>query len=47
LHYRLLRAGFFEEAAGQSFNLASGREVKIFELANIINELTGKRQECG
>jgi len=37
----LLRAGYFEEAVGQAFNLASGREIKILDLANMINELTG------
>ena len=37
----LLRAGYFESAIGQSFNLASGREVKIIDLANMVNELTG------
>ena len=37
----LLRAGYFESAIGQSFNLASGREVKIMELANMVNKLTG------
>lgn len=36
----LLRAGWFESAIGQEFNLASGRETKIIDLANRINELT-------
>ena len=39
----LLRAGYFEEAIGQSFNLASGRETKIIDLANMINKLTGNK----
>jgi UDP-glucose 4-epimerase len=34
----LLRAGFFEEAIGQEFNLASGKETRIIDLANMINE---------
>jgi len=37
----LLRAGYFEQAIGEEFNLAAGREVKIGELAKMINELTG------
>jgi len=39
----LLRAGYFEKAIGQSFNLAGGREVKIIDLANMINEATGNK----
>ena len=39
----LLRAGYFESAIGQEFNLASGRETKIIDLANMINELTGNK----
>lgn len=37
----LLRAGYFEEAIGEDINLASGRETKIIDLANLINKLTG------
>ena len=37
----LLRAGALEEAVGQEFNLASGVETRILDLANMINELTG------
>lgn len=37
----LLRAGAIENAVGQEFNLASGREIRIMDLANMINELTG------
>ncbi len=37
----LLRAGYFEEAIGEDMNLASGRETKIIDLANLINKLTG------
>ena len=39
----LLRAGYFESAIGQEFNLASGREVKIIDLANMINEAVGNK----
>lgn len=37
----LIRAGYFEKAVGEEFNLAAGREIKIGELAKMINELTG------
>ncbi|MCH7902764.1 hypothetical protein IIC68_03350, partial [archaeon] len=33
----LLRAGILESAIGQEFNLASGAETRIIDLANIIN----------
>ena len=39
----LLRAGYFERAIGQSFNLAGGREIKIIDLANMVNEATGNK----
>ena len=35
----LLRAGYFEQAIGQEFNLASGVETKIIDLAHMINEI--------
>jgi len=37
----LLRAGVFESAIGQEFNLASGKETRIIDLARMINEATG------
>ena len=37
----LLRAGYSDDAIGQEFNLASGKETKIIDLANMINDLTG------
>ena len=33
----LLRAGHFEAAVGQEFNLASGAETRIIDLAEMIN----------
>lgn len=36
----LLRAGFYERALGKEMNLASGSEVKVGELAALINKLT-------
>jgi len=37
----LLRAGVIESAVGQEFNLASGRETRIIDLAHMVNEATG------
>ncbi|MFA4884176.1 MAG: NAD-dependent epimerase/dehydratase family protein [Candidatus Margulisiibacteriota bacterium] len=39
----LLRAGVRPEAIGQEFNLASGREIQIKQLAEMINKLTGNK----
>ncbi|MDD3581623.1 MAG: NAD-dependent epimerase/dehydratase family protein [Desulfobacca sp.] len=37
----LLRAGYFEAAVGQEFNLASGQETRIIDLAEMINAQVG------
>lgn len=37
----LLRAGYFEAAVGQEFNLASGQETRIVDLAEMINAQVG------
>jgi nucleoside-diphosphate-sugar epimerase len=37
----LLRAGYFEAAVGQEFNLASGKETRIIDLAQMINAQVG------
>jgi nucleoside-diphosphate-sugar epimerase len=39
----LLRAGFYEKAIGAEFNLASGKETSIINLANMVNEATGNK----
>lgn len=39
----LLRAGSVDEAAGEEMNLASGKEVRIIDLALLVNELTGNQ----
>lgn len=39
----LLRAGAMESAVGQEFNLASGAETRIIDLANMINEAAGNQ----
>lgn len=37
----LLRAGYYKEAIGEDINLASGKEVKIMDLTNLVNRLVG------
>jgi nucleoside-diphosphate-sugar epimerase len=39
----LLRAGVMESAVGREFNLASGKETRIIDLANMVNKLTGNK----
>lgn len=39
----LLRAGYYNEAIGQEFNLASGQETRIIDLANMINGIIGNK----
>jgi UDP-glucose 4-epimerase len=41
----LLRAGFYQQAVGQEFNLASGSETRIIDLANMICEATGNKSK--
>ncbi len=36
----LIRMGFFEVAIGEEMNLAAGREIKISQLAEMVNEVT-------
>jgi len=37
----LLAMAYYEEAIGEAFNLGAAREIRIIDLANWINELTG------
>jgi nucleoside-diphosphate-sugar epimerase len=39
----LLRAGYSEKAIGEEMNIAAGREIKIIELAEMINSITGNK----
>jgi nucleoside-diphosphate-sugar epimerase len=39
----LLRAGVMESAIGHEFNLASGKETRIIDVARMINEATGNK----
>lgn len=41
----LVKAGYCKEALGENFNLASGREMKIIDLANMANKATGNTAE--
>ena len=36
----LLKAGYCEDAIGANFNLASGTEISIIEMAKLVNEVT-------
>jgi len=40
----LLRAAAMESAIGQEFNLASGKETRVIDLANMINKATGNKK---
>jgi len=40
----LISMTFYEKAIGESFNLGAAREIKIKDLANWINELTGNKK---
>ena len=39
----LLLAATKEEAVGEAFNLASGQETRVIDMANAVNELTGNK----
>lgn len=39
----LSRAGYYEQAIGEEFNLASGKETKIIDLANMVNDSVGNK----
>ncbi len=41
----LVKAGYCKEAIGENFNLASGSEVRIIDLANMVNKATGNTAE--
>ena len=36
----LVKAGYYKEAIGANFNLASGKEISIIEMANLVNAAT-------
>ena len=37
----LLKAGYYEAAVGREFNLAAGREIRIADMAALVNQTTG------
>ncbi len=39
----LLKSGFYEEAVGENFNLASGKEISILDMAKLVNNTTGNK----
>ncbi|HSW40805.1 MAG TPA: NAD-dependent epimerase/dehydratase family protein [Acidobacteriota bacterium] len=39
----LIKAGFEEKAVGENFNLASGKEIRIKDLVELINKATGNK----
>jgi UDP-glucose 4-epimerase len=39
----LVKAGYYEEAVGEAFNLASGRETKIKDLIEMVNSASGNK----
>ncbi len=43
LVHGLVRAGYYQEAVGENFNLASGTETRIRDLASMVNDATGNR----
>ncbi len=41
----LIKSGFYQDAVGENFNLASGREISILEMAKLVNETTGNKAD--
>ena len=41
----LIKAGYYQNAIGENFNLASGKEVSIRDLAKMVNNATGNKAE--
>lgn len=41
----LIKAGYYEKAVGENFNLASNKETSIKDLAKMVNEATGNKIE--
>jgi len=39
----LIKAGFYQKAVGENFNLAAGREISILDMAELVNETTGNK----
>jgi nucleoside-diphosphate-sugar epimerase len=41
----LVKSGFYHEAVGENFNLASGREISILEMAKLVNKTTDNKAD--
>ncbi|MGA1823472.1 MAG: NAD-dependent epimerase/dehydratase family protein [bacterium] len=41
----LIKSGFYQDAVGENFNLASGREISILEMAKLVNETTNNKAD--
>ena len=41
----LIKSGFYQDAVGENFNLASGREISILDMAKLVNETTGNKTD--
>ena len=39
----LIKSGFYKEAIGENFNLASGKEISILRMAELVNKTTGNK----
>ena len=39
----LIKAGYYQEAVGENFNLGAGKEVKILDLVKMVNVATGNK----
>ena len=41
----IVKSGFYQDAVGENFNLASGREISILDMAKLVNETTGNKTD--
>jgi len=41
----LIKSGFYQGAIGENFNLATGKEISIIEMAKLVNETTGNSSD--
>ena len=39
----LVKGGYYQEAVGENFNLAAGKEISIKEIAEVVNKITGNK----
>jgi len=39
----LVKSGYYDTAVGENFNLAAGREVRIIDMAKMVNDTTGNK----